>query len=53
MEALNIHEKNCRSKKILKTHSTKFRRPKASIVNGICRVRNDFFFYNEDAQSKE
>ena len=24
----DIHEKNCRSKKILKTHSTKFSRPK-------------------------
>ena len=31
-----IHEKNRRSKKILKTLSTKFRRLKASIVNGIC-----------------
>ena len=50
----NIHEKNRRSKKILKTHSTKFRRLKALLVNGIRRVRiNLFFFEDKDAQSKE
>ena len=51
---ISIHEKNRRSKKILKTHSTKFRRLKASLVNGICWVRiSSFFFYDEDAQTKE
>ena len=51
---LHIHENYCRSKKILKTLSTKFRRLKASLVNEICRVRINLFFFNvEDAQSKD